>query len=141
MKSSVDPDDGTSLFGDLARESWKSFVAMPRWSQVVLVVGMVVHVAAVLPPLAGLPYPLIGWIRIAAFLAIVVGLIENAKVLDEFYTRLYLDACTVSVVLSSVIIYTGYELGFSFGVRVIAVIAATFVLGFVAAFARLRRRA
>ncbi len=141
MKTSPDPDDGTSLFGDLARESLKSFVAMPRWSQITLVLGLAVHVAAVVPPLAELSHPLIGWIRVAAFLAIIIGLIENAKTLDEFYNRLYLDACAISVILSSVIIYTGYELGFKSGVRAVSVIAATFVLGFVAAFARLRRRA
>ena len=140
MNPSLDPDDRTSLLGDLSRESWKSFVAMPRWSQITLVAGIAVHVAAVLPPLVALPHPLIGWIRIVAFLAIVVGLVENAKTLDEFYNRLYLDACAVSVILSSVIIYAGYELGFKFGVRAVSVIATTFVLGFVAAFARLRRR-
>ena len=141
MSTPIESDDGISLARDLARETWSSFVAMPRWSQAVLVLGMVVHVAAVFPPLDMLPHPLIGWVRVAAFLAIVAGLIENAKVLDEFYTRLYLDACAISVVLSSVIIYAGYELGFKFGVRSVAVLAATFVLGFVVAFARLRRRA
>jgi hypothetical protein len=141
MITPVEPDDASSLARDIARESWQSFTAMSRWSQVTLIAGMVVHVAAVLPPLDAVPHPFIGWIRVAAFVAIVVGLVENAKTLDEFYLRLYLDACAISVVASSVIIYAGYELGFSFGVRAVAVIAFTFLVGFVASFARLRRRA
>ena len=141
MKTSVEPDDAASLVRDITRESWNSFTGMSRWSQITLIAGMVVHVAAVLPPLNAVPDPAIGWIRVAAFVAIVVGLIENAKTLDEFYLRLYLDACAVSVVASSVIIYAGYELGLPLGVRSVAVIVATFLLGFVASFVRMRRRA
>jgi hypothetical protein len=77
-------------------------------------------------------------VRIAAFVAIVAGLIENAKTLDEFYTRVYLDACAISVVASSIIVYAAWNLHVELGARSAAVIGATFLLGFIIAFARLR---
>jgi small basic protein len=135
------PEDGDSLARDLARETWQSFTAMPRWAQAVLVAGTIVHVASVVTPHAMVPYPLLASIRVAAFLAIVVGLIENAKTLDEFYARVYLDAAAISLILSSVILYASSNFGFELGIRAVVVIASTFLLGFVAAFARLRRRA
>ena len=72
MNTPVEPDDAASLVRDITRESWNSFTAMSRWSQITLIAGMVVHVAAVLPPLNAVLHPAIGWIRVAAFVAIVV---------------------------------------------------------------------
>ena len=133
-------DDG--LLRDITRESWNSFIAMPRWAKVILVVGMVTHVAALLlMDLHVIPHVWFATIRVAAFVAMIVGVIENAKMYDEFYARVYLDACVVSLVLSSVILYAASNFGYDFGIRTVTVISVTFVIGFVAAFARLRRRA
>ena len=140
MSTPIVREDRENLIRDLARESWNSFVAMPRWAQTVLVAGMVVHTAAALTPDHLMPYPLLASIRVGAFVALIAGLIENAKTVDEFYLRLYLDACAVSVVSSSVVLYASSNFGFEFGIRAVSVLAATFLLGFVAAFARLRRR-
>lgn len=133
-------DEG-NLLRDLTRESWDSFVAMPRWAQATLVLGMAVHIAAVFAPPQLLPHALLATIRVAAFVAIIVGLIENAKHFDEFYVRVYLDACTVAFVLSSLVLYGAANYGYDLGIRAIGLLAGTFVIGFVAAFARLRRRA
>ena len=86
-----------------------------------------------------MPYAVLGSIRVAAFVAIIVALIENAKTLDEFYARVYLDACAIALVLSSVILYAGAEFGVQFGLLTVAVLYGAFLLGFVVAFARLRR--
>jgi hypothetical protein len=128
-----------NLLADLWRESWDSWVAMPRWAQVVLIAGFVVHTGAVIFKPAGMPYVVMAALRIGGFMAIVVGLVENAKVLDEFYTRVYLEACAISLVLSSIVLYAGAEFGIKFGSMIIGVLYASFVLGFVVAFARLRR--
>jgi len=141
MSSPIVPDD-EGLLRDLARESWNSFIAMPRWAQATLVLGVVTHLAAsLLIPPDLIPHVWLASIRVAAFVAIVVGAIENAKTYDEFYARVYLDACAVTLVLSSVILYAASNFRYEFGIRAITVILATFVFGFVVAFARLRRRA
>jgi small basic protein len=132
------PAERDSLIHDLARETWDSWIATPRWAQLVLVGGAAVHVVASVtqPPI---PYALLGVIRVAAFVAIIVGLIENAKTLDEFYSRVYLEASAIALVLSSVILYAGGEFGLRLGLLTVVVLYATFLIGFVAAFARLRR--
>ena len=135
------PDEGDSLARDLARETWKSFVATPRWAQWTLVIAAIVYVVASVGLNHVAPHAVLASIRVAAFVALIVGLIENAKTVDEFYMRVYLDACTISLIVSSVILYAGSNFGYEFGIRAVAVIAATFVLGFVVAFARLRRHA
>jgi ABC-type transport system involved in cytochrome bd biosynthesis fused ATPase/permease subunit len=140
MSSPIESDDD-GLLRDLTRESWRSFVAMPRWAQAVLVLGMVVHLAAVATPPHVLPHAVLASIRVGAFVAIIVGLVENAKYFDEFYMRVYLDACTMAFIASSVVLFAASNFGFDFGIRVVSVLAGTFVLGFVVAFARLRRRA
>ncbi len=133
-------DEG--LLRDLARESWNSFVAMPRWAQATLVLGLLTHTAAsLLISDHAAPHGVLAAIRVAAFVAMIVAVIENAKTYDEFYARVYLDACAVALVLSSVILYAASSFGYEFGVRAVSLIASTFVIGFVAAFARLRRRA
>jgi len=132
------PDERESLVSDLARETWRSWIEMPRWAQLTLVAGTVVHlVSSFAHP--GVPYAVLGSIRVAAFVAIIVALIENAKTLDEFYARVYLDACAIALVLSSVILYAGAEFGVQFGLLTVAVLYGAFLLGFVVAFARLRR--
>lgn len=137
---SVSDDEG--LLRDLTRESWSSFIAMPRWAQATLVIGIVTHVAvSVFVPRHVMPEAALASIRVAAFLAMVVGVIENARTYDEFYARVYLDACAVSLVSSSLILYAASSFGYEFGIRAVSVILSTFVVGFVAAFARLRRRA
>ncbi|HWT06698.1 MAG TPA: hypothetical protein VN224_13135 [Xanthomonadales bacterium] len=142
MSSPIVPDD-EGLLRDLTRESWTSFVAMPRWAQATLVLGMVTHLAASLPILPPhlIPDVWLASIRVAAFVAMVVGVIENAKTYDEFYARVYLDACAVTLVLSTVILYAAWNFGVDFGLRTVSLILAIFVIAFVAAFARLRRRA
>ena len=78
--------DDEGLLRDLTRESWTSFIAMPRWAQVVLVLGLVTHVAAsVFIPAHAMPDAVFASLRVAAFVAIIVGVIENAKTFDEFY--------------------------------------------------------
>ena len=140
MSSAPVPDD-EGLLRDLTRESWNAFIAMPRWAQATLVVGVVTHLAtSALAPSHVVPAVVLAAIRVAAFAAMIVGAIENAKTYDEFYARVYLDACAVSVVLSSLILYAASSFGYEFGIRSVSVILWTFVVGFVAAFARLRRR-
>jgi len=128
-----------NLLVDLWRESWDSWIAMPRWAQIVLIAGVVVHSAAVSAHSNNVPHGVMVALRIGGFLAIIVGLIENAKVLDEFYTRVYLEACAIALVLSSVVLYAGAELGVAFGLLTVSVLYGTFLIGFVIAFARLRR--
>jgi hypothetical protein len=141
MTSPHVPDD-EGLLRDLTRESWNSFVAMPRWAQATLVLGMVTHVAAsLLISDHAAPHGVLASIRVAAFVAMIVGVIENAKTYDEFYARVYLDACAIALVLSSVILYAASSFGYEFGLRAVSLILSTFVVGFVVAFARLRRRA
>jgi hypothetical protein len=140
--SSPHPSDDEGLLRDLTRESWNSFVAMPRWAQATLVLGIVTHVAvSVFIPPHALPDVALASIRVAAFVAVIIGAIENAKTMDEFYARVYLDACAISLVLSSLVLYAASSFGFEFGIRSVSVILVTFVIGFVAAFARLRRSA
>ena len=140
--SSRNVSDDEGLLRDLTRESWTSFIAMPRWAQAVLVLGLVTHVAAtaLIPPHA-IPDVALASIRVAAFVAMIVGVIENAKTYDEFYARVYLDACAIALVLSSLILYGASSFGFEFGIRSVSVILSTFIIGYVIAFARLRRRA
>ena len=141
MSSPHVPDD-EGLLRDLARESWNSFVAMPHWAQATLILGLVTHLAAsAFVPAHLIPGVALATIRVAAFVAMIVGFIENAKTYDEFYARVYLDACAIALVLSSLILYAASNFGFDFGIRSVSVISATFLVGFVAAFARLRRRA
>ena len=141
MSSRNVPDD-EGLLRDLTRESWTSFIAMPRWAQAVLVLGLATHVTAtaLIPPHA-IPDVALASIRVAAFVAMIVGVIENAKTYDEFYARVYLDACAIALVLSSLILYAASSFGFEFGIRAVSVILSTFIIGFVVAFARMRRRA
>ena len=141
MGSPTVPDD-EGLLRDLTRESWNSFAAMPRWAQATLVLGVVTHLAAsLLIPERVAPHGVLASIRVAAFVALIVGVIENAKTYDEFYARVYLDACAIALVLSSLILYAASNFGYDFGIRAVSLILVTFVVGFVAAFARLRRRA
>jgi hypothetical protein len=140
--SSRNPSDDDGLLRDLTRESWTSFIAMPRWAQATLVLGLVTHVvASLLVPPHAMPEAALASIRVAAFIAMIVGVIENAKTYDEFYARVYLDACAIALILSSLILYAASSFGYDFGIRSVSVILATFLVGFVAAFARLRRRA
>ncbi len=141
MSSPIVSDD-EGLLRDLTRESWSSFIAMPRWAQATLVLGIAVHLAAsVFVPPHLLPHFMLASIRVAAFVAMIVGVIENAKTYDEFYARVYLDACAIALVLSSLILYAASSFGYEFGLRAVSVILSTFVVGFVVAFARLRHRA
>src|ERR1700685_1538731 len=132
------PEERDGLASDLARETWRSWTAMPRWAQVTLVVGIVVHVAVSVTNLP-VPHTLVAAIDVLAFIAIVIGLIENAKTLDEFYARVYLEACAISVVSTGIILFAAASFGATFGVRAVSILAGTFLLGFVVAFARLRR--
>jgi hypothetical protein len=135
--------DDQGLLRDLLRESWHAFVEMPRWAQVMLVVGLATHAAATAPMLPSdtVPHVWLASIRVASFVAMVVGTVENAKTYDEFYARVYLDACAITLVLSTVILYAAWNFGFDFGLRTVSLILGIFVIAFVAAFARLRRRA
>jgi uncharacterized membrane protein len=141
MSSPIASDD-EGLLRELLRESWDAFVAMPRWAQWLLVGGAVLHLAASLPVLPPHLIPPV-WLASTrvAFVAMVVGTIENAKKYDEFYARVYLDACAITLVVSTVILYAAWNYGIDFGLRTVSLILGIFVLGFVAAFARLRRHA
>ena len=112
---------------------------MPLWSQIVLVVGLIVWIAVAFVPIAASAHTLAASVRVASFIAIITGLVENAKTLDEFYARVYLDACAISLVSSGVVLFALSEFGVELGVNSVLVLCGTFLLGFVIAFARLRR--
>ena len=112
---------------------------MPLWAQIVLVIGMTVWIAIAFVPITASAHTLAASVRVASFVAIIVGLVENAKTLDEFYTRVYLEASAISLITSGVVLFALSEFGTELGVNSVLVLCATFVLGFVIAFARLRR--
>ena len=88
---------------------------------------------------AGVPAAILGTLRTAAFILLILGLMENARGLDEFYARVYLYASTTSLVLSATIIFALYQFGLNIGEKAISVMAFTFFIGFLGAFAYLRR--
>lgn len=128
-----------SLFADLGRETWNSVTAMPRWAQGALFLGSVGFLILEAGNWPGVAHALLASLRTAAFVLLIVGLIENAMTLDEFYARVYLYACAVCVVLTALTVFVSYEWGVNLGVRALAVMSVTFTLGFLAAFAYLRR--
>jgi len=127
------------LLADLWHESCKSFAAMPRWSQITLVIGMVVFIAAVLPPLDRLPKIPLATVRTAAFLALVVGLIATARMRDEFFLRVYLHACAIAFILSSTIVFASLAYDIPLGRNTFTVLDLSFLIGFFGAFWWLRR--
>lgn len=132
-------EERDNLLVDLNRETWNSIVAMPRWAQAVLVVGFAGFLILGLRHWPGIPHTLLASLRTAAFIFLIVGLMENARGFDEFYARLYLYASAISLILSILTIYAAYEFGVNLGERAISVMAGTFCIGFIVAFAYLRR--
>lgn len=134
----MDEDRG-SLFGDIARESWQSLVAMPRWASALLAIGLAGFLTMQFvsdplhPPIALAP------LRLLFFIMFVIGLIQNARTLDEFYMQVYLHACAISLMLSMLAIYGAYVFGHELGIFTLPVTSVTFGIGFVLAFAYLRR--
>jgi hypothetical protein len=127
-----------NLFHDLAVESVESLRAMsPVW-RVALVAGLVGFVASRVfgPPHAAL---LLSVFRVVALAALTAGCIAYASVIDEFYQRIYLHACTYAFIASTLILYGLYEFGVDLGVRTVSVVLGTFVIACVAAFVLNRR--
>ena len=93
----------------------------------------------ILMPITGSAQTLAASVRVASLVAIIIGLVENAKTQDEFYARVYLEACAISLVSSGVVLFGLSEFGVELGVNSVLVLCGTFLLGFVIAFARLRR--
>ena len=132
-------EERDNLLADLNRETWNSIVAMPRWAQAVLFAGFAGFLVLGLGDWPEIPHTLLACLRTGAFILLIAGLIENARGFDEFYARVYLYASTFSFILSGLAIYAAYEFGVNLGVRVISVMAGAFCIGFLVAFAYLRR--
>jgi len=133
-----EPPEPDSLMHDLWRESCNSWAATARWGQVMLIAGLATLAAfTFLPPL--LPHDVLAWIRILSYAALMAGVVESLKALDEFYMRVYAYSAAFAAVSSSVILFAAYELRWPLASEGTVVITATFGIGFVYTFARLRR--
>lgn len=129
-----------NLITDLARETARSWKAMSPAGKLCMVVGMVAWM--VLPGTGqgyGVNHPFLAALRVAALVVTLYGVIDNARCQDEFYARVHLEACAFAVIVSSVLLYAFAEYGVDLGTRAVSVIAGVWVVGFVVAFARLRR--
>lgn len=132
-------EERENLLHDLMVESAASWNAMSLAWRIVLVAGVVGFVAFNGLSPHQVPGPLLASLRVVALVLIVLGSVENARGADEFYQRVYLHACTYAFIGSTLILYALFEFGVNLGVRSISVVVATFVIGFVVAFAVNRR--
>lgn len=132
-------DERRNLFVDLLRETADSWHAMPLAARVSLVVGFIGFLVS-----AGIDWSLsprfaLASLRIAFLIAMLFGIIGNARALDEFYQRVHLYACAYALVGSCVALYAASEFGIDLGSRAITVFIAAWGIGFLVSFGVLRR--
>jgi hypothetical protein len=132
-------EERDNLLHDLMVESAASWNAMSLAWRVVLVAGLVGFVASNAVSPREVPAALLASLRAISLVLLVLGSIENARAADEFYQRVYLYACTYAFIASTLILYALFVFDVNLGVRSISVVVATFLVGFVVAFAVNRR--
>ena len=134
-----DMDNESSLASDLCRETIDSWKAMSTGGKVLLLAGLLGFMALSRAGSPGVSHTLFALLRIAALTAMILGLIDNARVMDEFYRRVHLLACAGALVISSLSLYALAEFGINPGIRTVSLISFAWLAGFIASFAYLRR--
>ena len=132
-------DNESSLASDLCRETIESWKAMSAAGKVLLIAGLLGFIAFARAGSPGTSHTVFATLRIAALAAMILGLIDNARVLDEFYRQVHLLACAVALVASSLLLFALAEFGVDPGIRTVSLISFTWLAGFIGAFAYLRR--
>lgn len=132
-------DESGSLFRDLAVETAESWRTMAPLGRAILGAGVIGVVVLNVLERTAIPSTLLSVLRVLAIVAVVIGCVANARAADEFYQRIYLYACTYTLVASMLILYALAEFGVNLGVRSISLVAGIFAVSFVVAFAVLRR--
>lgn len=131
--------ESDNLISDLWRETAQSWNAMSFRAKAATLVGIFGLIALEAVHVPGVPEAVPSVLRVVCLILLLAGSIANACALDEFYQRVYLQACTFSFVVSIVALFALSEFKINLGVRSVSVIIFFWLIGFVVAFARLRR--
>ncbi len=132
-------EERSSLLHDLFVETVDSWRAMSLASRLVLAAGAVGIIVLNVLERTAIPGGLLSALRVVALTAVIVGCVANARAADEFYQRVYLYACTFTLIVVVPVLYALAEFGVNLGVRSISLVAAVFGISFVVAFAAMRR--
>jgi len=135
----VRAEERSSLLHDLCVETLDSWRGMSLTSRVVLAAGVIGIVVLNVLERTTIPGALLSALRVAALTAVVAGCVANSRAADEFYQRVYLYACTFTLVVAVPVLYALAEFGVNLGVRSVSVVAGIFGVAFLAVFAAMRR--
>jgi hypothetical protein len=130
--------ESDNLLRDLWRESCSAWMATARWAQIAMIAGFVILAAVTLVPLP-LPHDVHSWIRVLSYAALMAGVVEHVRSLDEFYMHVYVYSAAFAAVASSVILVAAYELDWPIASQGFAIISVMFGIGFVYTFIQMRR--
>lgn len=117
--------------------------ATPAFWRVALVAFMLGLILSMLIPPVDRPSLAIGIVRTLLATGAIVSIVVNKRVADDFYLRVYADASAIALVISAVVFFacSPYALDIAFSsLMALVTLVATWWIGYVIAFLRLRNR-